>query len=98
LGTLFKLLFFKKTREEILYSTSFIDIALELLSDKNPNIRKLTNTILDYVQIQDEEGLVDEIKQKRFEIANSAYCRMSAKYDKEHGLTETNEPDIDDYD
>jgi hypothetical protein len=49
LNTFFKFLFFKPTREIVLHQTQMVSIVLELLSDKNPNIRTLVNAILDYV-------------------------------------------------
>lgn len=54
LNTFFKFLFFGPTREIVLYQTQMVSIVLELLSDKNPNIRTLVNAILDYVQIHDD--------------------------------------------
>ena len=54
LNTFFKFLFFKPTREIVLHQTQMVSIVLELLSDKNPNIRILVNAILDYVQIHDD--------------------------------------------
>lgn len=54
LNTFFKFLFFKPTREIVLHQTQMVSIVLELLSDKNPNIRTLVNAILDYVQAHDE--------------------------------------------
>jgi hypothetical protein len=65
LNTFFKFLFFGPTREIVLHQTQMVSIVLELLSDKNPNIRTLVNAILDYVQIHDE-GWKQEIKAKRF--------------------------------
>lgn len=49
LNTFFKFLFFGPTREIVLNQTQMVSIVLELLSDKNPNIRVLVNAILDYV-------------------------------------------------
>ena len=49
LNTFFKFLFFKSTREIVLYHTQMVSIVLELLSDKNPNIKGLVNAFLDYV-------------------------------------------------
>ena len=49
LNTFFKFLFFKSTREIVLHQTQMVSIVLELLSDKNPNIKGLVNAILDYV-------------------------------------------------
>ena len=49
-----------------------VSIVLELLSDKNPNIRVLVNAILDYVQIHDENWK-QEIKAKRFQVHNQMY-------------------------
>jgi len=65
LNTFFKFLFFGPTREIVLHSTMMVSIVLELLSDKNPNIRVLVNAILDYVQIHDDSWK-QEIKAKRF--------------------------------
>ena len=49
-----------------------VSIVLELLSDKNPNIRVLVNAILDYVQIHDDTWK-HEIKAKRFHVHNQVY-------------------------
>ena len=49
LNTFFKFLFFGPTRDMVLHQTQMVSIVLELLSDKNPNIRVLVNAILDYV-------------------------------------------------
>ena len=49
LNTFFKFLFFKPTRDIVLHQTQMVSIVLELLSDKNPNIKGLVNAILDYV-------------------------------------------------
>lgn len=65
LNTFFKFLFFKSTREIVLYHTQMVSIVLELLSDKNPNIKGLVNAILDYVQLHDEMWK-QEIKLRRF--------------------------------
>ena len=46
-----------------------VNIVLELLNDKNPNIRTLVGAILDYVQIHDEHWK-QEIKAKRFMVHN----------------------------
>jgi hypothetical protein len=42
-----------------------VQIVLELLSDKNPNIKGLVNAILDYVQLHDQMWK-NEIKVRRF--------------------------------
>lgn len=65
LNTFFKFMFFKPTREVVLHQTQMVSIVLELLSDKNPNIRTLVNAILDFVQLHDE-AWKQEIKTKRF--------------------------------
>lgn len=49
----------------MLYHTQMVSIVLELLSDKNPNIKGLVNAILDYVQLHDEMWK-QEIKLRRF--------------------------------
>ena len=46
-----------------------VSIVLELLSDKNPNIKGLVNAILDYVQMHDEMWK-QEIKMRRFQVHN----------------------------
>ena len=53
LNTFFKFLFFQSTREIVLHKTQMVQIVLELLTDKNPNIKGLVNAILDYVQLHD---------------------------------------------
>lgn len=65
LNTFFKFLFFSPTRDMVLHQTQMVSIVLELLSDKNPNIRVLVNAILDYVQIHDDTWK-QEIKAKRY--------------------------------
>ena len=72
LNTFFKFLFFGPTRDMVLHQTQMVSIVLELLSDKNPNIRVLVNAILDYVQIHDENWK-QEIKAKRFQVHNQMY-------------------------
>lgn len=42
-----------------------VQIVLELLTDKNPNIKGLVNAILDYVQLHDQVWK-NEIKSRRF--------------------------------
>jgi hypothetical protein len=42
-----------------------VSIVLELLSDKNPNIKGLVNAFLDYVQLHDEMWK-EEIKIRRY--------------------------------
>ena len=49
LNTFFKFLFFTPTRDIVLRQIQMVSIVLELLSDKNPNIKGLVNAILDYV-------------------------------------------------
>jgi len=65
LNTFFKFLFFAPTREIVLHQTQMVQIVLELLSDKNPNIKGLVNAILDYVQLHDQMWK-NEIKLRRF--------------------------------
>jgi len=69
LNTFFKFLFFKQTREIVLHSTQMVSIVLELLSDKNPNIKGLVNAILDFVQLHDDMWK-QEIKMRRFQVHN----------------------------
>lgn len=65
LNTFFKFLFFAPTRDIVLRQIQMVSIVLELLSDKNPNIKGLVNAILDYVQLHDEMWR-NEIKTRRF--------------------------------
>lgn len=85
LNTFFKFLFFKPTREIVLHQTQMVSIVLELLSDKNPNIRVLVNAILDYVQIHDEMWR-QEIKARRFQVHNQVYIKLMEEYDKQMGM------------
>ena len=80
LNTFFKFLFFGPTRDMVLHQTQMVSIVLELLSDKNPNIRVLVNAILDYVQIHDDNWK-QEIKAKRFQVHNSMYLQVMEEYD-----------------
>ena len=67
----------------MLHQTQMVSIVLELLSDKNPNIRVLVNAILDYVQIHDENWK-QEIKAKRFQVHNQMYLQVMAEYDEKN--------------
>jgi hypothetical protein len=49
-----------------------VAVVLELLSDKNPNIRSVVNSTLDLVQLFDE-GWKQEIKTKKFMNHNQVY-------------------------
>jgi phosphoribosylanthranilate isomerase len=82
LNTFFKFLFFKPTREIVLHQTQMVSIVLELLSDKNPNIKGLVNAILDYVQLHDEMWK-QEIKMRRFQVHNQVYLEIMEEYDKQ---------------
>ena len=83
LNTFFKFLFFGPTRDMVLHQTQMVSIVLELLSDKNPNIRVLVNAILDYVQIHDENWK-QEIKAKRFQVHNQMYLQVMEEYDQKN--------------
>jgi len=87
-------LFFGPTREIVLHQTQMVSIVLELLSDKNPNIRVLVNAILDYVQIHDDSWK-QEIKAKRFLDHNKVYMKVMEEYDKQFPLSA---PDDEMYD
>jgi len=87
LNTFFKFLFFKPTREVVIHQTQMVSIVLELLSDRNPNIRGLVNTILDYVMIYDD-GYKAEIKNKRFLAHNQIYLQIMEEYEKQYPLGE----------
>ncbi len=58
-----------------------VSIVLELLSDKNPNIRILVNAILDHVMIYDEMWK-HEIKTRRFQVHNQIYLQIMEEYEK----------------
>ena len=60
-----------------------VSIVLELLSDKNPNIKGLVNAILDYVQLHDEMWK-HEIKIRRFQVHNSVFLEMMDECDKRY--------------
>ena len=60
-------------------------IVLELLSDKNSNIKSLVNAILDYVQLHDEMWK-NEIKIRRFQMHNSVYLEILDEYDKQYPI------------
>lgn len=62
-----------------------VSIVLELLSDKNPNIKGLVNAILDYVQIHDEMWR-NEIKTRRFQVHNSVYLEIMDEYEKQYPI------------
>lgn len=83
LNTFFKFLFFGPTRDMVLHQTQMVSIVLELLSDKNPNIRVLVNAILDYVQIHDDNWK-QEIKAKRFQVHNAIYLQMMEEYEQKN--------------
>jgi len=83
LNTFFKFLFFKPTREIVLHQTQMVSIVLELLSDKNPNIRGLVNAILDYVQLHDDMWK-QEIKARRFQVHNQVYLKLMEDLDKQY--------------
>ena len=85
LNTFFKFLFFTPTREIVLHQTQMVSIVLELLSDKNPNIKGLVNAILDYVQLHDEMWK-SEIKSRRFQIHNSVFLEIMDEYDKQYPI------------
>ena len=59
-----------------------VSIVLELLSDKNPNIKGLVNAILDYVQLHDEMWK-QEIKMRRFLVHNTVYLEIMDEYEKQ---------------
>lgn len=87
LNTFFKFLFFRPTRDIVLHQTQMILVVLELLSDKNPNIKSLVNAILDYVQLHDEMWK-NEIKIRRFQAHNSVYLEIMEEYDKQYPIDE----------
>ena len=85
LNTFFKFLFFTPTRELVLHQTQMVSIVLELLSDKNPNIKGLVNAILDYVQMHDEIWR-QEIKIRRFQVHNNYYLEIMDKFEKDYPM------------
>lgn len=67
-----------------------VSIVLELLSDKNPNIKGLVNAILDYVQLHDDMWK-QEIKKRRFEVHNQVFLEIMDEYDKAYPIEPTEE-------
>jgi hypothetical protein len=65
-----------------------VSIVLELLSDKNPNIKGLVNAILDYVQLHDDMWK-QEIKMRRFQVHNQVYLEIMEEYDKQYPMDAT---------
>ena len=70
-----------------------VSIVLELLSDKNPNIKGLVNAILDYVQMHDEMWK-QEIKMRRFQVHNQIYLEIMDEYDKQYPVDPTEEEEM----
>ncbi len=97
LNTFFKFLFFKPTREIVLHQTQMVSIVLELLSDKNPNIRQLVTAILDFVQVHDEMWK-QEIKTRRFQVHNQVYLQIMDEYEKQYPMQEDGMYDMYYYD
>jgi AcrR family transcriptional regulator len=98
LNTFFKFLFFAPTRELVLTQTQMVSIVLELLSDKNPNIRVLVNAILDYVQAHDDTWR-QEIKTKRFYAHNQVFMQLFDEMEKQYPVGGgMGGPDYDMYD
>ena len=87
LNTFFKFLFFKPTRELVLHKTQMVQIVLELLTDKNPNIKGLVNAILDYVQLHDQMWK-NEIKMRRFQVHNQEYLDICNEQERQYGAEE----------
>lgn len=88
LYTYHKLLYYRVTREIMLEQTQIVNVILELLNDKNPNIRKLVNSTLDLVQLHDEMWK-QEIKIKKFEMQNEVYLGLMEEYEAQaEGLDE----------
>jgi phosphoribosylanthranilate isomerase len=72
----------------MLEQTQIVNVILELLNDKNPNIRKLVNSTLDLVQLHDEMWK-QEIKTKKFEMHNEVYLGLMEEYEAQaEGLDE----------
>jgi Kinesin-associated protein (KAP) len=80
LYTYHRLLYYRVTREIMLEQTQIVNVILELLNDKNPNIRKLVNSTLDLVQLHDEMWK-QEIKIKKFEMHNEVYLGLMEEYE-----------------
>ena len=70
-----------------------VSIVLELLSDKNPNIKGLVNAILDYVQLHDDMWK-QEIKMRRFQVHNQVYLEIMDEYDKQYPVDPTEEEEM----
>jgi len=74
-----------------------VSIVLELLSDKNPNIRSLVNAILDHVMIYDDMWK-QEIKTRRFQVHNQIYLQIMEEYEKQYPMGEDGMYDMYYYD
>ena len=61
-----------------------VQIVLELLTDKNPNIKGLVNAILDYVQLHDQMWK-NEIKMRRFQVHNQEYLDICNEQERQYG-------------
>ena len=96
LNTFFKFLFFSPTRDMVLNQTQMVSIVLELLSDKNPNIRVLVNAVLDFVQIHDGNWK-EEIKAKRYQVHNQMYLEVMEEYDQQNPMMDQVDPTNDMY-
>lgn len=73
-----------------------VSIVLELLSDKNPNIKGLVNAILDYVQLHDDMWK-NEIKMRRFQSHNSFFLEIMDEYEKQYPIEGDDDLDDDMY-
>jgi len=67
-----------------------VSIVLELLNDKNPNIKTLINAILDFVQLHDEMWK-NEIKIRRFQAHNNVYLEIMDEFDKQYPVNDEGE-------
>jgi hypothetical protein len=73
--TFYKLLEHKETRIQLLNSTQVVAYMLDLLHDKNQEIRKMSDTTLDFIMDCDEEW-AKKIRQHKFQMHNVEWCQI----------------------
>ena len=56
---------------------------LELLNDKNPNIRQIVNSILEVVQLHDDMWK-QQIKTRKFQVHNQVYLQLMEEYEQKY--------------
>lgn len=89
----YRMLLYPETRAVILGPTQIVEYLLELLQDKNPRIRKMSDSVLAVVQDFDLQWK-QEILAKRFQLHNHEwYEAMAASEENEYEGSEEEESD-----